>query len=279
MGNTRMDGDPEHAFELEGVRFSYPDGVLGVEIESLRIRRGLCTILLGANGSGKSTLLKMLDGLLFPSTGEIKAFGEPLTERRLDRRDYQRSFRSRVGFVFQDADIQCFSPTVRDELAFGPLQLGLERREIERRVQRAFEMLRIESLADRYPYRLSGGEKKRVAIASVLTIDPEVYLLDEPAANLDPSTEGILIDLLGTFLDDGKTLVIATQDLLLARHLGERAVVLGPDRRLAADDDIDPLLGRADLLRKTGLAHSHRHPHRRASAGYRHSHYTEEESP
>jgi len=139
-------------------------------------------------------------------------------------------------------------------------------------------MLRIESLADRYPYRLSGGEKKRVAIASVLTIDPEVYLLDEPAANLDPSTEGILIDLLGTFLDEGKTLVIATQDLLLARHLGERAVVLGPDRRLAADDAIDLLLERADLLRRTGLAHSHRHPHRRASAGYRHSHYTEEES-
>ena len=223
-----MDNDPEQVFELEGVRFSYSDGVLGVEVDSLHIRRGLCTILLGANGSGKSTLLKILDGLLFPAQGEVKAFGEPLTERRLDRRDYQRSFRRRVGFVFQDADIQCFSPTVRDELAFGPLQLGLESGEVERRVQRAFEMLRIESLADRYPYRLSGGEKKRVAIASVLTIDPDVYLLDEPAANLDPSTEGILIDLLGTFLDEGKTLVIATQDLLLARHLGERATGESP---------------------------------------------------
>ena len=270
--------DTDHVFELEGVSYSYPDGVLGAEIDSLRIHRGLCTILLGANGSGKSTLLKMLDGLLFPERGEIRAFGGPLTERGLDRREYQRSFRSRVGFVFQDADIQCFSPTVRDELEFGPLQLGLGRDEVERRVRVALETLRIESLADRYPYRLSGGEKKRVAIASVLTVDPEVYLLDEPAANLDPSTEGILIDLLGTFLDKGKTLVIATQDLLLARHLGERAVVLGPDRRLAADDDIEPLLERTDLLQRTGLAHSHRHPHRRASAGYRHSHYTEEES-
>jgi cobalt/nickel transport system ATP-binding protein len=276
-GNGRMNGDAGHLFELEGVRFSYPDGVLGVEIDSLRIHGGLCTILLGANGSGKSTLLKMLDGLLFPSKGEIRAFGEPLSERELDMREYQRAFRSRVGFVFQDADIQCFSPTVRDELAFGPLQLGLDGAEVDRRVRRALEMLRIESLADRYPYRLSGGEKKRVAIASVLTVDPEVYLLDEPAANLDPSTEGILIDLLGRFLDEGKTLVIATQDLLLARHIGERAVVLGPDRRLAADDDIELVLERTDLLQRTGLAHSHRHPHRRASTGYRHSHYTEEE--
>jgi cobalt/nickel transport system ATP-binding protein len=276
---ARKDEGNEFVFELGGIHFTYPDGVLGVEIDSLGIRRGLCTILLGANGSGKSTLLKMLDGLLFPSAGEIRAFGEPLTERALDRRDYQRSFRSRVGFVFQDADIQCFSPTVRDELAFGPLQLGLEPGEVDRRVRTALETLRIESLAERYPYRLSGGEKKRVAIASILTVDPEVYLLDEPAANLDPATEGILIDLLGRFLDEGKTLVIATQDLLLARHLGERAVVLGPDRRLAADDEIEPLLERTDLLQRTGLAHSHRHPHRRASAGFRHSHYTEEESP
>ena len=166
---------------------------------------------------------------------------------------------------------------MRDELAFGPRQLGLEDAEVDRRVRGALETLRIESLADRYPFRLSGGEKKRVAIASVLTVDPEVYLLDEPTANLDPSTEGILIDLLGRFLDEGKSLVIATQDLLLARHIGERAVLLGPDRKIAADDGIEALLGRTDLLQRTGLAHSHRHPHRRAAAGYRHSHYTEEE--
>ncbi len=276
-GHARTDRAGPYAFELERVTFTYPDGVLGVEIDELGIRGGLCTILLGANGSGKSTLLKMLDGLIFPSTGEIRAFGELLSERELDRSGFRRAFRSRVGFVFQDADIQCFSPTVRDELAFGPLQLGLDAAEVDRRVQGALETLRIESIADRYPYRLSGGEKKRVAIASVLTVDPEILLLDEPAANLDPSTEGILIDLLGRFLDEGKTLVIATQDLLLARHIGERAVLLGPDRRLVADDEIEPLLARTDLLQRTGLAHSHRYPHRRASTGYRHSHYTEEE--
>jgi cobalt/nickel transport system ATP-binding protein len=267
-----------YTFELAGVRFSYPDGVLGVEIDSLGIRREACTILLGANGSGKSTLLKMLDALLFPQQGEVRAFGKPLSEKRLEAEEERRLFRSRVGFVFQDADIQCFSPTVREELAFGPLQQGLADEEIELRVRSALASLRLESIANRYPYRLSGGEKKRVAIASVLTIDPDVYLLDEPTANLDPSTEGILIDLLAGFSESGKTLVIATQDLLLARHIGDRAVILGPARNLAAEGDIAELLERTELLQSTGLAHSHRHPHKKASSDFRHSHYTEEES-
>jgi cobalt/nickel transport system ATP-binding protein len=271
-----MSSDP--AFELSNVRFTYPDGVLGVEIESLTIQRGCCTILLGANGSGKSTLLKILDGLLYPQKGKMRAFGEPVTEQRLDTKEFQRSFRSRVGFVFQDADIQCFSPSVRDELAFGPIQKGLEKEEVDRLVQRALSALRIESIADRYPYRLSGGEKKRVAIASVLTIDPEAYLLDEPTANLDPATEGILIDLLAGFADDGKTVVIATQDLMLARHIGDRAVILGPDRALAAHGEITELLDHTELLERAGLAHYHKHPHRRAAAHQRHSHYTEEDS-
>lgn len=276
-GISRGGHSGDLAFELTDVRFTYPDGVLGVEIERLGIRRGRCTILLGANGSGKSTLLKILDGLLFPQEGTLEAFGEPVTERRLDTKEFNRSFRSRVGFVFQDADIQCFSPTVRDELAFAPLQKGLSRSDVDLLVRKALSILRIESIADRYPYRLSGGEKKRVAIASVLTIDPEAYLLDEPTANLDPATEGILIDLLAGFAGDGKTVVVATQDLMLARHIGDRAVLLGPDRRLAAEGEITDLLDREELLSSAGLAHYHKHPHRKASAHERHSHYTEDD--
>lgn len=268
----------EFAFELNNIRFNYPDGVLGVEMERLGIRRGCCTILLGANGSGKSTLLKILDGLLYPQEGNLRAFGESVTEKRLDEKDFQRRFRSRVGFVFQDADIQCFSPTVRDELAFAPLQRGMNENDIDLLVREALSTLRIESIADRYPYRLSGGEKKRVAIASILTMDPEIYLLDEPTANLDPATEGILIDLLAGFAEKDKTVVVATQDLMLARHIGDRAVILGPDRRLAAEGEITDLLDRSELLARAGLAHYHRHPHRKASSHERHSHYTEDDS-
>ena len=275
---STSDSSGKFAFELNNISFTYPDGVLGVEIERLGIRRGCCTILLGANGSGKSTLLKILDGLLYPQEGSLRAFGESVTEKRLDTKEFQRRFRSRVGFVFQDADIQCFSPTVRDELAFGPLQRGLAGKDIDLIVQEALSTLRIESIADRYPYRLSGGEKKRVAIASVLTMDPETYLLDEPTANLDPATEGILIDILAGFAEEGKTVVVATQDLMLARHIGDRAVILGPDRRLAAEGEITGLLDRPELLASAGLAHYHRHPHRKASAHERHPHYTEDDS-
>ena len=266
----------DNIFRLEKIRYTYPDGVRGVEIEKLDIHCGTCTILLGPNGSGKSTLLKILDGLIFPQKGEVRAFGEILSESRLSNRDFQRSFRGKVGLVFQDADIQCFSPTVSEELAFGPTQKGLDAEEIDRRVREAMSLLKIDSIAGRYPYRLSGGEKKRVAIASVLTIDPEVYLLDEPTANLDPSTEGILIDLLVDLTGRGKTLIVATQDLMLAHHIGDRAIVLGPGKRFMAAGPINEILEDSETLQRAGLAHAHRAPHVKLPKRLRHSHYTEE---
>jgi cobalt/nickel transport system ATP-binding protein len=267
--------DTNHIFSLRNVSYSYPDGTLGVQVDELHVHAGACTIILGPNGSGKSTLLKILDGLFFPQNGEVRAFGETITEDRLNEKRFRRFFRSRIGLVFQNPDVQNFSPTVRDELAFGPMQKGLHGEELDCAVDRAMEILGIGTLGDRYPYRLSGGEKKRVAIASVLTVDPEVYLLDEPTASLDPATEGILIDLLADLTDQRKTLVIATQDLLLARHIGEWAVVLDQDRAVAASGTIAEVLARHDLLESTGLVHAHRAPHRTAAAGFRHSHYTE----
>jgi cobalt ECF transporter T component CbiQ len=270
-------GDAEPAFELSGVSYSYPGGEPALEVERLAIPRGRCTVLLGPNGSGKSTLLKLLDGLIFPQTGAVAAFGAAVTERGLDDGRTRRAVRGRVGFVFQDADVQCFSPTVREELAFGPRQMGFDEAETARRVGAALAALRIEAIADRYPYRLSGGEKKRVALASVLTMDLEAFLLDEPTANLDPATEGILIDILAGLAAHGKTIVAATQDLLLARHIGEFAVVLGPARRPLFAGPVEIALGDASLLERAGLAHAHRLPHPRAAADFLHSHYREED--
>ena len=227
----------EFAFELNNIRFNYPDGVLGVEMERLGIRRGCCTILLGANGSGKSTLLKILDGLLYPQEGDLRAFGETVTEKRLDEKDFQRRFRSRVGFVFQDADIQCFSPTVRDELAFAPLQRGMDENDIDLLVREALSTLRIESIADRYPYRLSGGEKKRVAIASILTMDPEIYLLDEPTANLDSDTSHKIIELMRALNEkETTTFIFSTHDQRLLDQV-ERLVRLEDGRILDGGND------------------------------------------
>jgi cobalt/nickel transport system ATP-binding protein len=271
-------GDTRPAFALRDVSYAYPDGTTGLRIASLRIHAGICTIILGPNGSGKSTLLKLLDGLIFPQSGEIKAFGEVITENRLRGREFRRFFRSRVGLVFQNPDIQCFSPTVRDELAFGPVQKGLGGEALEHVIEDAMKLLGIDKLGDRYPYRLSGGEKKRVAIGSVLTVDPEIYLMDEPTASLDPATEGVLIDILAELTERRKTLVIATQDLLLARHIGERAVILGCDRSVAASGTVSDVLGDGATLERTGLIHAHRTPHRTAAAALRHSHYTEKEN-
>ncbi len=266
------------AFALADISFAYPGGASAVEIESLEIPRGRCTVLLGPNGSGKSTILKILDGLLFPQRGAVTAFGAALTERILDDARVRREFRGRVGLVFQDPDVQCFSATVREELAFGPRQMRFDAAEIERRVEAALAALRLEEIADRYPYRLSGGEKKRVALASVLTMDLEAFLLDEPTASLDPATEGVLIDILAGLAAHGKTIVVATQDLLLARHIGELAVVLGPQRRPLFTGPVEQALADTPLLERAGLMHAHRLPHRRAAADFRHSHYTEEKT-
>jgi len=270
--------EPESVFELENVSFVYPGGVPGITVDRLAIPRGRSTVLLGPNGSGKSTLLAVLDGLLFPQAGAVKAFGRELTEKALEGGSFRSFFRGTVGLLFQDADTQCFSPTVRDELAFGPRQKGLDEREVERRVGDVLAALGLEELADRYPYNLSGGEKKRVAIASILTVDLDVYLFDEPTANLDPATEGILIDILAGLAERGKTLVVATQDLLLARHVGDVAIVLGRDRRPLFVGPMERALADRALLEAAGLTHGHRHPHRPPAGGFRHSHYTEDES-
>jgi cobalt/nickel transport system ATP-binding protein len=180
----------DNDFVLKRVRHEYRRGSPALGPLELEIGRGQHVAVVGANGSGKSTLLRILDGLVFPSTGEVLAFDEPLTEAALEHPVFRRGFRSRVGFVFQEADVQLFCSNVLDELAFGPLQLGLPTEDVRRRVEEVAGQLRIDKLLDRPPYSLSGGEKKRVAIASVITMQPRVLLLDEPTAALDPRPLG-----------------------------------------------------------------------------------------
>ena len=266
------------AFELRDISYTYAGDIRGIEIQRLDIPRGRCTMLLGPNGSGKSTLLAILDGLVYPQAGAVTAFGNALSAKALDNERFRRGFRSTVGLVFQDADIQCFSPTVREELAFGPRQQGLAEDEVSRRVEAALATLGIVPLAERYPYNLSGGEKRRVALASILTLDLEAYLLDEPTANLDPATEGILIDILSELAARGKTLVVATQDLMLARHIGDTAVILGREKRPLFIGPVAQALADTALLESAGLIHAHAHPHREAPATFRHSHYTEDKN-
>ena len=155
----------ETIFDVQNVCYAYEGKQTALDGVSLTICAGESLVILGANGCGKSTLLKLLDGLYFPTQGSILAFGKPLTEEALSDDEYNFRFRRRVGLVFQDPDVQLFSPSVLDEVAFAPLQLGFSREEVNRRIDSALGALRIEKLRDRAPHRLSGGEKRRVAIA------------------------------------------------------------------------------------------------------------------
>lgn len=248
-------------FVLTSVRQEYRKGVPALDGIDLEIGRGDHVAIVGANGSGKSTLLKMLDGLVFPTSGTVTAFGRPLTEDSLEDPTFRRDFRSRVGFVFQDADVQLFCSNAFDELAFGPLQLGLPEAEVRRRVSGVAEQLRIDKLLDRPPYTLSGGEKKRVAIGCVLTMEPQVLLLDEPTNALDPRSQVWLLDLLAEWKTAGRTVVIATHDLSIGEEFADRMVVLSEDHGIAADGAPDDVLGNRDLLLAVNLIHEHAHRH------------------
>jgi cobalt/nickel transport system ATP-binding protein len=257
----------EPVFSLEQVCFRYHE-VTALESLDLRIEEGSRTALLGANGSGKSTLLRILDALYFPTAGSVRFRGLLLDARTFESDEFSFDFRRRVGLVFQSPDVQLFNPTVFDELAFGPLQLRWSRREIVERVETVMERFEIAHLRDRPPHRLSGGEKKRVAIASVLVLDPEVLLLDEPTAALDPRSESQILSLLASLGDGKRTIVIATHDLNLALDLADRCVLL--DRgKLAAEGDPREIVRDTELLGRVNLIHEHLHRH---ASGIVHSH-------
>jgi cobalt/nickel transport system ATP-binding protein len=241
------------AFRLESVRYAYPGGQRALDDITLEIREGERAVLLGANGCGKSTLIKLLNGLIFADSGRCEAFGEPLSAERLSVAETSFRFRRRVGFVFQNSEAQLFSPIVRDELAFAPLQMRLPEETIRQRIEDVSRLLRIESLLDRAPYSLSGGEKKKVAIACTLTANPDALLLDEPTNGLDPRSREELTRLLERLHLAGKTLVIATHDLSLASRLGDRCFVLSEDHRLSATGAPGEILSDAALLRSANL--------------------------
>jgi cobalt/nickel transport system ATP-binding protein len=254
-------------FDLEGVTYRYRH-ITAIDALTLSIARGTRVALVGANGSGKSTLLRILDGLYFPEAGVARFDGEPLVEGRFADEAFALAFRRKVGLVFQDPDVQLFNPTVFDEVAFAPLQLRWPKAEVRERVDATLDRLRLTHLRDRAPHRLSGGEKKRVALASILVTDPEVLLLDEPTAALDPRSQSEVIDLLVGWSGTAKSVITATHDLGLIEDIADRCCVLDAGA-LSADRAPQDVLADEDLLRRTNLIHAHRHAH---SPGHVHSH-------
>ncbi len=224
------------------LRFNYPDGHAALHGISLRIARGEKVALVGPNGAGKSTLMLHLSGIL-AGQGTIEVAGRPVTKANLPL------IRAKVGLVFQNPDDQLFSPTVFEDVAFGPLHMGLPEREVRACVERALAQIGMSEYADRLSHHLSVGEKKRIAIATVLAMSPEILVLDEPSAGLDPRARRMLINLLRAL---PLTMLVSTHDILLVRELFPRMVIMD-EGRLVADGETDLLLRDAALLDAHGL--------------------------
>lgn len=226
----------------------------------MTVQRGERVALLGANGSGKSTLLRVLDGLLFPESGTIVFAGQQISESRFEERDFTFQFRRSVGLVFQNPEVQLFNPTVFDEIAFGPLQLHWPKEKIREQVEQVLDTMDIAHLRHRSPHQLSGGEKKRVALASVMVIDPEVLLLDEPTATLDPKSQSQIVDLLLSWSGGKKTVITATHDLDSLEEIADRCFIFESGRITFEGSPLE-VLHDVPVLRRARLLAVHRHSH------------------
>jgi cobalt transport protein ATP-binding subunit len=230
------------ALRIRSLSFAYPDGRQALQRVNLMVHPGEKVALVGPNGAGKSTLLLHFNGIL-QGQGEILVAGLPV------KRAHLPEIRARVGLVFQNPDDQLFSPTVFEDVAFGPLHMGLQEQEVRQRVEEALARVGMSAFASRLSYHLSMGEKKRIAIATVLSMRPDILALDEPSAGLDPRARRDLINLLRGL---PQTQIIATHDMLLVRELCPRMVLMDSGR-IIADGDTDALFEDEALLESHGL--------------------------
>ncbi|QSG12100.1 Energy-coupling factor transporter ATP-binding protein EcfA2 [Halapricum desulfuricans] len=247
-----MEFDEEPLVALHCLSHTYPDGTRSVHDVSFAVFEDETVGLIGANGAGKSTLMEHLNGLLEVQAGELRVAGELITDENVELA------RQEVGFVFQDADAQIVAPTVLDDVMFGPLNYGASRDEARERAHEALERLDAEHLVDRVPHHLSGGEKRLVAIAGVLAMDPSVIVMDEPLAGLDPARERRVREVIEELQADGISLVVATHDVDFAAAVADRLVAM-TDGDIVGDgppDDLfydDALLQRANLEPPTAV--------------------------
>jgi len=249
-------------FELKDIYFSYLGKFPALSALNFSIEQGEKLAIIGANGSGKSTLLHLLDALIFADKGSIKFQGRELQENNFNEESFAKSFRRTVGLVFQNPDVQLFSPTVREDILFGPLQLGLGKKEIQKYFDELIAILNIGPLLERSPHQLSIGEKRKVAIASSLIINPDILLLDEPTAGLDPMTTRHIMDLLIQANTEGKTIITSTHDLHIVEEIADTVYVFGRNRSIVKHGPAGLILNDTQLLAENNLVHIHAHRHK-----------------
>ncbi len=226
---------------------------------NFNVAKGEKVVLLGCNGSGKSTLLRIIAGLYFSKKGSVK-----FNNKKISKKNINKDFRKSVGILFQNPDSMIFNPTVKDEIAFSLKEFNMDN--ISTRVESIAKSLDIEYLLNKNPLNLSGGEKQKLMLGSILAYEPELLLLDEPTASVDPRTSGWIIDML---LEIEKTVIVATHDLSFAYEISDRAIVLNENHQIIFDGKIDILFEDLELLIRANLIHKHKHKHK----SFIHSHY------
>lgn len=244
--------------EIKNVFYSYLD-IIALNNINLEIKPGEAVALMGANGCGKSTLLKLMNGIISPERGSYRFDGEEITHKKLQDNKFSKQLHQRIGFVFQNSDTQLFCSSVFEEIAFGPRQMGLNELEVTKRVKDCLKLLNIENFENRIPYHLSGGEKRKVAIACVMSLNPDVLVLDEPMNGLDPKTQRWLVEFLVKLNKAGKTLIISTHNLELVHEISTRAILFNEEHTIVADMSTKELLKDIDLLKKVNLVDKYYH--------------------
>ena len=232
---------------LQNVSYSY-EGCEALRTINLDISRGESVAFIGPNGSGKSTLLKLLNGIVLADTGSYVFDGKSVTRASLKDQTFARTFHKRIGFLFQNPEVQLFCPSVEEEVAFGPRQMGCTEEVIAERSEDCLKLLDIVHLAQRPPWHLSGGEKRKVAFASVLALNPDVLVLDEPMNSLDPKTKRFIKDVILSLITAGKTILCATHDFAYVEGLFVRGIVISSDHEIVRDDDYRKILADSAFL-------------------------------
>lgn len=238
---------------IKNVSYSYDDNICALKDIDFNVSQGEAVALIGVNGSGKSTIMKIINGLISPDEGSYFFENEEITYKKLQNQKFSKVFHKKIGFVFQDSGAQLFCSNVYDEIAFGPRQMGMNEEEVKKRVEDTLKFLKIEELRNRQPYHLSGGEKKKVAIATVVALNPDVYIFDEPMNGLDPKTKRFLNEFMKEINKSGKTILCSTHDFEYIKGIFKRMVVFSKDHTIIRDGGYDEIMEDTVFLQENNI--------------------------
>ena len=234
--------------ETKNLSYTYHDGTQALKNVNIKIRKGEKIAIMGPNGAGKSTLFSHFNGLNEPTSGHVEIDGEKI----IFERDELIKVRQKVGIVFQDPNDQLFAPTVKEDVAFGPMNLGLEYSEVEKRIKESLEMVGMSGFEEKTPHHLSGGQQKRVAIAGIIAMRPDIMILDEPTAGLDPEGVDKVLDILNNLNNEGISIVISSHDIEMVNQFADKIFVLH-DGEIIAEGDRHQIFSDKELLKKAHL--------------------------